>query len=167
MKEECRVRAAGLGDIDRIVELWAELVDFHLEFDPRYARHAGAEAGFAQWLRETIDDDDRLLLVVEVEGAVVGFTNGELASYPPCFAHRAHGYLDNMTVASGFRRRGLGTALLEAALAWFRAKGVPTVEGRVHLDNAAGMAFWRKTEFRPYMQMIRAQTRRPTAGGDK
>ena len=39
------------------VRLWAELVDFHLEFDPRYARHADAEAGFARWLRETIEAD--------------------------------------------------------------------------------------------------------------
>ena len=161
MGDGFRIREAGHGDLDKIVELWVGLLDFHLTFDPHYARSADSESGFAEHLGGKIDAADHLLLVVEVDGEVVGFTNGNLASYPPCLAHRAHGYLDNMVVSLEYQRRGLGAALLEAAMDWFRTKGVPTVEARVHLANPKVMAFWQKTEFAPYMQMIRASTRRP------
>ncbi|MFG1691583.1 GNAT family N-acetyltransferase, partial [Gemmatimonadota bacterium] len=110
-------------------------------------------------LRSHLDDADHLLLVAEMDGEVVGFLNGELLEYPPCFEHRSHGFIDNMAVSPQWQRIGLGTALLEKGMAWFSAKGVPTVEGKVHLSNPLAMGFWQKTGFEPYMQTVRAPTK--------
>ena len=152
------VRDATQQDIDRVVELWAEHVDFHAQCDPRFERREGSEDGFAQHLRTQLDKSDYLLVVGEIDGEVAGFLNGELSDYPPCFAHRAHGFIDNLAVSPQWQRAGLGTALVEKAMAWFSAKGVTTVEGRVLLSNPMAMAFWQKTEFEPYMHTIRART---------
>jgi GNAT superfamily N-acetyltransferase len=151
-------RDATQQDVDRVVELWAEHVDFHAQCDPRFLRTEGSEVGFAQHLRTKLAESDYLLLVAEIDGEVVGFLNGELSAYPPCFAHHAHGFIDNLAVSPQRQRAGVGTALLEKAMAWFSAKGVSTVEGRVLLANPVAMAFWQKTEFEPYMHTIRAAT---------
>jgi ribosomal protein S18 acetylase RimI-like enzyme len=152
------VRDATPNDVDRVVALWGEHVDFHAVCDPRFLRRAGSEDGFAQHLRSHLGKADYLLLVAEIDGDVVAFLNGELLQYPPCFADRDHGFIDNMAVSSQWQRRGIGTALLERAMAWFSAKGVPAVEGKVLLSNPLAMGFWRKTSFQPYMQTIRAST---------
>ena len=159
MADQGSVREATQHDIDKVVELWAELVSFHARYDPRYMMKAGADNGFADHLRSHLDDANHLLLVAEMDGEVVGFLNGELLEYPPCFEHRSHGFIDNMAVSPQWQRIGLGTALLEKGMAWFSAKGVPTVEGKVHLLNPLAMGFWQKTGFEPYMQTIRAPTK--------
>lgn len=161
MVAEAWVREARPGDVDRVVELWAEMVDYHAEHDPRFARGEGSEKGFADHLRDRLDETDYLLLVAEVDGEVVGFLNGELQKYPPCFAHRDHGYIHNLAVSSGRRREGVGAALLEEAMAWFTARRVSAVEGKVLMANSVAMGFWGKTRFEPYMQIIRASTGGP------
>ena len=158
MVDQDSVREATQQDIERVVELWAEMVDFHARYDPRYLRMDGSEGGFAHHLRSHLGEADYLLMVAEIDGEVVGFLNGEVLEYPPCFAHRAHGVIDNLAVSPQWQRRGVGTALLERGMAWFSDKGVPTVEGRVLLSNPVAMEFWQKTAFEPYMQTIRAPT---------
>ena len=153
------VREATQHDIDRVVELWGEMVDFHARYDPRYLRKDGSEDGFAEHLRGHLDDADYLLLVAEIDGEVVGFLNGELLEYPPCFEHRSHGFIDSLAVSPECQRGGLGTALLDKGMAWFSAKGVSTVEGKVLLSNPQAMGFWQKTGFEPYMQTIRVSTK--------
>ncbi len=158
MVNRSAVREATPEDVDRVVELWGEHVDFHAACDPRFLRREGSEDGFAEHLRSQLGKADHLLLVAEIDGDVVGFLNGELLRYPPCFANREHGFIDNVAVSAQWQRKGIGTTLLETAMAWFSAKGVPTVEGKVLLSNPLAMGFWRKTSFQPYMQTIRAST---------
>jgi GNAT superfamily N-acetyltransferase len=135
MVDQHSVREASQQDIDRVVELWAEHVDFHARFDSRFLRREGSEDGFAHHLRSHLGNTDFLLLVVEIDGAVEGFLLGELSDYPPCFTNRAHGVLNDLAVSPHWQRAGVGTALLEKGMAWFSAKGVPTVEGRVLMSN--------------------------------
>lgn len=157
MNERPWIREATSRDIDRLVDLWAEHVDFHARLDPRFERGRGSEAGFAEYLREGIERDDFLLLVAELGGGVVGFLNGELSSFPPCFVQRAHGLINDMAVSPRWQRRGIGTDLLQRAMAWFGEKGAPTVEGRVLMANPLAMGFWAKAGFEPYMQIIRSR----------
>jgi ribosomal protein S18 acetylase RimI-like enzyme len=158
MVDQRSIRDATPQDIARVVQLWAEHVDFHAQCDPRFLRKEGSEDGFAQHLRAKLGESDYLLLVAEIDGEVVGFLNGELSAYPPCFEHRTHGFIDNLAVSPQRQRAGLGTTLLEKAMAWFSAKGVTTVEGRVLMSNPVATAFWQKTAFEPYMHTIRAAT---------
>ncbi|MGD2153714.1 MAG: GNAT family N-acetyltransferase [Gemmatimonadales bacterium] len=159
MVDQHSVREASEQDIDRVVELWAEHLDFHARFDPRFRRREGSEDGFADHLRSRLGDVDFLLLVAEIDGEVEGFLHGELSDYPPCFADRSHGLIYDLAVSPRRQRAGLGTALLENGMAWFSAKGVPTVEGRVLMSNPVAMAFWRKSGFEPYVQTFRTPTK--------
>lgn len=161
MVDRCSVREGTLRDVDRVVELWGEHVDFHAQCDPRFLRVDGSEDGFAEHIRSHLGKTDYLLVVAEIDGEVVGFLNGQLLQYPPCFARREHGFIDNLAVSARWQRNGIGTALLEKAMAWFAAKGASTVEGKVLLSNSVAMGFWRKTRFQPYMQTIRASTTLP------
>jgi ribosomal protein S18 acetylase RimI-like enzyme len=158
MTEAGRVREATDKDIDRIVELWAEHVDFHAELDPRFERRVGSKDGFADHLRGRLGQGDFLLLVAEADGEVIGFLNGELSKYPRCFASRSHGLVDNLAVAPQWQRNGHGAALLEKCMGWFSDRGVPVVELKVLMANPLAMSFWEKAGFQPYMQTFRTST---------
>lgn len=150
-----RLREAGPEHIDRVVKLWAEFVDFHADLDARFERREGSKEGFGDHLRSRLDEKGCLLLVAEADGEVVGYLNAELGQYPPCFANRAHGIVEDLAVHPSWQRSGVGAALLERAMAWFSEKGVEAVEARVLTANPLAMAFWRKAGFEPYMQTFR------------
>lgn len=156
MSDRHLLREAASDDIDRIVEVWVDAMDFHETLDPMFERCGDAESRFAAHVGGMIGDDGHVVLVAEEEDEVVGFMNGWIAQYPPVLARREHGFIGNLHVLLEFQRRGLGTALLKGAMDWFHSKGVPTVEARFHLANQKMTAFLKGTGFVPYLQVIRS-----------
>ena len=78
------------------------------------------------------------------------------------------GYIYHMAVAEDFRRRGVGTALLNRCLDALKAEGINKVALLVFRYNQAGNAFWEKQGFivredvayrnRELVEMIRIDT---------
>jgi ribosomal protein S18 acetylase RimI-like enzyme len=58
-------------------------------------------------------------------------------------------YLYSLWLEPGARRRGLGRALVAAAVQWARAEGARTVTLRVHTDNAAAKGVYEGLGFHP------------------
>lgn len=57
------------------------------------------------------------------------------------------GHISHTAVSPAFQRRGIGRALVEAALAALREQGVAKVNLVVFARNEAGNAFWEKLGF--------------------
>ncbi len=79
-------------------------------------------------------------LVAEEEGQIAGFLLAEHAG------GRAH--LITIDVLERYRRRGVGTALLQAIEQKLAARGVRHVELETATDNQAAVAFWHKHGYR-------------------
>jgi RimJ/RimL family protein N-acetyltransferase len=84
------------------------------------------------------------VLVAEVDSRVVARLS--LARDPhPASAHVAD---LGLMVAAAHRRRGIGRALLEAAVAWARRAGVRKLELHVFPHNSAALALYERFGFR-------------------
>ena len=77
--------------------------------------------------------------VAVAEDEVVGVLN----LYPSSFGYAEIG----MYVARDWRGRGVGSALMEAAIDWARAEGLHKLSLSVFPHNAAGIALYRKFGF--------------------
>ena len=148
------IRQATLSDIPKVVELWAEHVDFHADYDPHFTRKQNSEEGFGKYLREQIDNPNLLLLVAESEAKIVGFLSAELGKYPPCFVQRDYGAISDIAVTKGYRRRGIGRKLLAEAMKWFTSKDIDQIETRVATTNPLSINFWRQMGFSPYIEFM-------------
>ncbi|WP_242478653.1 GNAT family N-acetyltransferase [Rubrivivax gelatinosus] len=71
---------------------------------------------------------------------------GELVGTILCGHDGRRGLIHHLAVAPGRRRRGLGRALLDAALAALQAQGIGKCHLMVFADNAEGLAFWRRQQ---------------------
>lgn len=96
------------------------------------------------WIARHAEDPDRLLLVAEVGGQVVGLLGLECgARYR--LRHRATLHL---AVAQAWRGRGVGTALMGCALDWARAHPrIEKVSLAVLADNERAIALYRRFGF--------------------
>ena len=89
---------------------------------------------------------------------VVGYVLGVVVDLAPeMFAQEASGFLADIYVDAGYRRSGVGRALVEALTAWFREKGLHYFEWHVAARNEDSLAFWRSLGGREVMLRMRAE----------
>jgi ribosomal protein S18 acetylase RimI-like enzyme len=100
-----------------------------------YRGGAGLVDELTRWwpaLSEDSDyDQDLCLLAVDGGGALVGAAQ--------CWKS---GFLKDLVVRPDWQRRGVGRALLLHLFATLRARGVASVELKVHADNPAGRGLY-------------------------
>jgi RimJ/RimL family protein N-acetyltransferase len=95
-------------------------------------------------LADLLNGDRAVILIADVAGTgvqtgVVGHITVTVASY---------GVADvGMALLDGWRGQGLGTAMLEAGLAWAREAGAHKASLEVWPDNAAALALYRRAGF--------------------
>lgn len=130
------VRPARSEDLDTIVDLYVEVAD--------EGRWIGAESPVdrhqrRQWLADSLNSEHALVLVAETERGIIG----QLAIG---FASSGVAEL-GMLVASGWRGRGVGSALLRESIDWARAAGAHKIALQVWPHNTAAIALYEKFGF--------------------
>jgi RimJ/RimL family protein N-acetyltransferase len=137
-----RVRRADPSDAAALVELGRQVGG-----EPGrwlLATHWRDEAAERRYLKAARRDPDAAVLVAVDGGEVVGRLS--VARDPhPASAHVAD---LGMMVAASRRRRGVGRALLEAAVAWAREAGVRKLELHVFPWNEAALGLYESFGFR-------------------
>ncbi len=97
----------------------------------------------AALFHDRLNDPDRPLLIAEVDGAVAGFA--ALAFRQTLTGWRAT--IDDLAVDPVYRRRGLGQALVEAALRLAQARHCPMLHIDTTQASAEARAFYRACGF--------------------
>jgi putative acetyltransferase len=98
---------------------------------------------YRRLFRVPVTSDRARLLAVAVEG-VIGEIGVEREDHPVT----RHVASIGMMVAPEWRGRGVGSALMEAAIAWCRREGVEKIELSVYPDNDTARALYEKYGFR-------------------
>jgi RimJ/RimL family protein N-acetyltransferase len=130
------VRPATADDVAAIVAAFTTVVEER--------RWLGTEPGFDRddriaQLLAGIEDPDVAVLVAEAGPVVVGNLNIQKHSYGVCDL--------GMFVAEGWRGRGVGRRLLEAAIDWARSVDAHKITLQLWPDNAAAEALYRRCGF--------------------
>ena len=154
MSSAITIRRATAGDLQAIVFLWQELMDFHKQRDPHYTRAADGAARFREFLGGHVASKDSCVLVAVHGRLIIGYCLATLVQLPLVFAERVHGDVFDLSVTASYRRRGVGEKLFAAAQAWFKSRGVRRMETRVATTNEVSTGFWRKMGFRPYAAQV-------------
>lgn len=87
-------------------------------------------------LKDMLVDDERLILVVDVDGQVVAFTESVITG-------EATAELRWLHVDPDYRDEGYGKELFEATREHLTEHDIPNLQGRVLADNAGGNAFYK------------------------
>jgi GNAT superfamily N-acetyltransferase len=143
------VRRARKKDAERIGDLWLALLHEQAEHDDRIGV---ADDAIERWRNDFpvwLDDDTRRIFVAEADGTVQGFASAHRWGPPPIYAESEEVYLDEIYVAPGARRDGLGSALVAAVRDWAEDLGAQRVRLQVLAANDAGHRFWDEHDAAP------------------
>ena len=131
MKNDFSIRNAIEGDVDAVISLDKVTTK---EAKPEYWQGI-----FSHYVRDS--RKDRLFLVAEAKGKVVGFIVGEVRAWefgsPPC------GWVFALTVSPDAREHGIGKRMFDEIAARLKEAGISTVRTMVTRDDKQTLSFFR------------------------
>ncbi len=125
-----------------------ELVPLYLEgyrgLEEYAYTHPDDVKAYVDWLRRRDRDG---IFVAKVGGRIVGFVAGD-ANWFSKREHKKVGAVHEIVVLPEYRGMGIGTALMDRVLSYFREKGLHTAELWVGDENYTALEFYRRLGFR-------------------
>ncbi|MEM2385523.1 MAG: GNAT family N-acetyltransferase [Candidatus Bathyarchaeia archaeon] len=105
------------------------------------------------WILKNIRDENAAVFVAETDGKIVGYSLGWVSQ--PWSYRAKSGYICDCFVEKPYRRRGVGKALVEAMLEWFKNKGVECVEADIYSSNIPFLALFKGLGFKEVSKRLR------------
>lgn len=131
---DLKIQRLGQEDLDAVVPLFDAYRRFYQQTsDPVAAR---------SWLEQRLQRDEAVILLAEKAGVAAGFTL-LYSSFSSVLMTRTH-LLNDLYVAPGARRMGVGLALLGAAADFARSRGSKRISLETMRDNHAARALYRR-----------------------
>jgi ribosomal protein S18 acetylase RimI-like enzyme len=152
------IRLAKSEDVDAIAHLWEALVEYHrtLDADLPHAADQGPTR-YARRLMDQLDNPATRVLVADHNSQIVGYVLGVVVDLThDLFAQEPSGFLADIYVDESRRRLGIGRALVQGLVDWFRSNGLRYFEWHAAVQNPDGIAFWRALGGREVMLRMRA-----------
>jgi ribosomal protein S18 acetylase RimI-like enzyme len=148
-----KIRRAALRDLSSLGRLGASLVRIHHEFDPRrfFPPGSNPEREYANFLATQLRARNSVIIVADEDGAVAGYLFGAIEPRSWKDLRDKAGYVHDLVVDARARGTGIGSALIDAGVAWFRKRGVRQVVLSTAQGNEPAQRLFRRAGFRPTM----------------
>jgi GNAT superfamily N-acetyltransferase len=131
------IRRITAADAERVTALWndasLEAAGVPLSDDERQAIRAG--------LVQYADHPDAAAFVAQIGERIVGYVTGSTEGHP--IWRGRTGEIEELYVEPNARRQGVGSALVDHAVAWLRGRGAGTIRIQVCNESDVAKAFWK------------------------
>jgi L-amino acid N-acyltransferase YncA len=143
------IREATKDDLNVIVDLWEEMMEFHIQRSDLYQMKPNAREIYINYIKDTLKNPDYILLVYEIEDKVLGYLMATESNDPPVYEGTV-GMILELSVTENHRHNGIGEELLIEIEKIFIIKGIKRIECMVSDYNEISKSFWFKNDYKPY-----------------
>jgi ribosomal protein S18 acetylase RimI-like enzyme len=147
------IRRAQASDLTRLGRLGALLVQAHHDLDPKrfLAGNDRTAADYASFLATKLEEPAATILVAEWHAEVIGYMYAAIQGYDYLSLRGPAAVLHDLIVDPAHRGRGVGGLLLNATLAYLKARGAPRVVLSTAEGNQAAQRLFVRLGFRRTM----------------
>jgi ribosomal protein S18 acetylase RimI-like enzyme len=151
-----QIRLAIESDVESLVDLWIELMDYHVAFSTQFLINKNKRAAIEAFILEKLGKKLSRIYVMEADNAIVAMLLARIEVRPEMFLHQKSGYIAETIVTKLHRGNNIGNELADAAHAWFVSEGVSCSELQVSIANTEGIEFWKSKGYETQtLRMIR------------
>jgi ribosomal protein S18 acetylase RimI-like enzyme len=146
-----KIRHARPGDKLAITDLMVRIKKLNNEFDPLFKVREDLKSAAMKYVSETFGNPDKLMLVAEEGGKVVGVLRAEIR-HRPFYEPGREGFITEFYILPEFRRKALGHLILDKASGELKKMGAQIVVADVPSQNEIAVRFYTKRGFRSLVQ---------------
>ena len=145
------IKIAEKNDFERLEPVLVEVELHHVALEPSVFRPISNYS--RDYFDELVDADYEVIFYTEIDGKVAGVLIAAEQEYPPLPVYVGGKYtsIRELSVASEFRRRGVGKALMERAEHWAALRGHSQVQLNVWEKNRGAVKFYEELGYLPKM----------------
>ena len=162
------VRVATNSDAEALGVLWLELAQIQATLGEEWTPAEGAAERFSRQVASALTNPRTTFLVAEMETRqgwkVVGFLHAGVKLRSSLYLESVVGEIRAISVTQDVCGRGIGAALLAAAMDWFRKRGLTHVEVETAAGNLHARGFLRASGFRESASVLWAPVEPAPAG---
>ncbi|SRR6266542_3578258 len=147
-----QVREAVVADADALGGIFLQMQQQAEAFEPTLRAPLTRQKIVEVWAGQLAGTGPWVVFVAEVDGEVVGYIEARMQEGAPTanvFRMSRWGVIDGLGVTGEARGRGIGSALMDRAIAWIRAKGGGAAFVESGVRNDGGIRFYQREGFRP------------------
>lgn len=168
-----RIRPATPADVPAVLPMVRAVCDMHARMDPdRYGFLPDVVDRYEHWLPQRAADPRSVFLVAERDPAppsppsLVGFLVASVERNIPIYTLTEFGFIHDVWVEPAHRSQGIAQALVDEALARFRAMGVTQIRLETAAANEAARRLFASRGFRAgTIDLLRSFTNHAPEGG--
>jgi ribosomal protein S18 acetylase RimI-like enzyme len=144
--------------IPDICKLWLEFMQFSQDIDPIFEPRDGELPVFEEkYMRPVMKSENNLVQVALDGRKVVGYSFSQIIDPSDLMKRKKYGYVHDVFITAGYRRRGIGEKMYEEILKWFHSQDIDRVELQVIAKNKAACSFWKKHGFMDFQNTLYRQ----------
>ena len=148
------IRPARHNDMNDLVQLWTEFMDFHTALDPDFKRSSDGARNWVNYITPKLAEDGFQVFVAESNELLVGYVIASIMEYPPITSVRQYGFISDIAVTGEFRRRGIARQLFQTAENWLISTGIKRIELKVDVGNETSRGFWTSVGFSRHTETL-------------
>lgn len=141
------IREATLKDVDGLVPLWLELMDYHAPISFVFEVSEGYALLARKDVLDTIENKHMKFFVAEENGELLGYVTCAILTRPSAMKLTKRGQIEGAYVRA--KNKGTGTLLVNKVKEWFKSENVEFMTLMVAIKNDKGVDFWKKMGFDP------------------
>ena len=144
------IRKAKLSDLSALVSMAIGLTTHECEFDPLLLPNPGKfKSDYVKYFRRHLKRKNSIALIAKSRGRAAGYALLEVRKRPPFFRERRYLYIHDLFVPERYRRRGVGSALINETKKIAAERNTRVVELSAYAKNKDALRFYRSQGFRP------------------
>ena len=153
------IRKAKLQDLEQVTKFGLVLLKQHSDLDSYFTPIDTVVIAYRNFLESSLNSENRLLLVAEKNGKLMGYAAAEIQARSPIFKITENGYINDVYVKDEFRQLGIAGKFLTELKNWFESKNIKHVELSVLANNEVAKKTWAKFGFESYELKKRVEMR--------
>ena len=107
------IRKGKIADKEQILNLWHEMMDYHREItNIDFEMVEEAPELFMKYYTNHVRSRNKLAVVADDNGAIVGYLLGSIQKRPPVMKTTHHAFISDMAVTEKYRRKGVGSRII-------------------------------------------------------
>jgi len=150
-----KIRKATIKDYDELFQLKLESKEEERKWNKQLQPIKKVRSYYAKYLKNDLESKWRRVFVAIEKKEIVGLITCKTYRTLYIAGYKRVGYISNLYIKKGVRRKGVAEKLIKTATAWFKKRKAEQIGLEIYENNSAAISLYKKLKFKNYSIKMR------------